>query len=235
MSSSQLFRAAAPFVPALAGAVLLAGCASGAARGNGLQAKSPTQIMVAAEAAAMAAASVHVAGSIVSDGKPISLNMELVSEKGGKGRVSLDGLGFRLIDVDGALYVNGGNAFYTSFAGATAARVLRGKWLKGAQSAAMAPLAALARLRSLLNITLASHGPLARASNATVEGRQAVALSDPVNDGTLYVAATGAPYPLEIVRHGGDAGRLVFDRWNQAVSLAVPTNAIDVKQLQSGL
>jgi hypothetical protein len=234
MSSSRLFRAAAPFVPALAGAVLLAGCASGASRANGLEAKSPIQIMAAAEAAARAAASVHVAGSIVSDGKPISLNMELVSEKGGKGRVSLDGLSFRLVDVDGAVYVNGSNAFYTRFAGATAARVLRGKWLKGAQSGAMAPLASLARLRSLLNTALASHGPLARASNATIEGQQAVAVSDPVDGGTLYVAATGAPYPLEILRHGASAGKLVFDRWNQAVSLAVPTNAIDVKQLQSG-
>jgi hypothetical protein len=81
---------------------------------------------------------------------------------------------------------------------------------------------------------LASHGPLARASNATIEGQQAVGVSDPANGGTLYVAATGAPYPLEILRYGPGAGKLVFDRWNQAVSLTVPTNAIDVKQLQSG-
>jgi len=234
MSSSPLFRAAAPFVPALAGAVLLAGCASGASRANGLDAKSPTQIVAAAKAAARAAASVHVAGSIVSEGKPISLDMELVSEKGGKGRVSLDGLSFRLVDVDGAVYVNGSSTFYTRFAGATAARVLRGKWLKGPQTGAIAPLASLARLRSLLNTALASHSPLARASNATIEGQRAVGVSDPVNGGTLYVAATGAPYPLEILRHGDVAGKLVFNRWNQAVSLTVPTNAIDVKQLQSG-
>src|ERR1700689_5088112 len=179
MSSSPLVRAAAPFVSALAGAVLLAGCAGGASRANGLQAKSPTQIMAATEAAAMTAASVHVAGSIVSDGRPISLNMELVSEKGGKGHVSLDGLSFRLLDVDGALFVNGSNAFYTRFVGATGARVLRGKWLKGAQTGAMAPLASLARLRSLLNTALASHGRLARASNATIEGHQAGGGSGP--------------------------------------------------------
>jgi hypothetical protein len=234
MSWGPSFRAAASFAPALAGVVLLAGCGSGANRTNGMQAQTPTQIVAAAKAAARAAASVHVAGSIVSDGKPISLNMELVSEKGGKGRVSLDGLSFRLVDVDGAVYVNGSSAFYTRFAGVTAARVLRGKWLKGPQSGALASLASLARLRSLLSTALASHGRLARVTDATVEGQRAIGVSDPVNGGTLYVAATGAPYPLEIVRHGFGAGKLVFDRWNQAVSLAVPTNAIDVKQLQSG-
>jgi hypothetical protein len=234
MSWGPLFRAAASFVLALTGAVLLAGCGSGAVRTNGIEAETPTQIVAAAKAAAGAAASVHVAGSIVSHGKPISLNMELVSEKGGKGHMSLDGLSFSLVDVDGALYVNGSSTFYTRFAGVTAARVLRGKWLKGPQSGAMAPLASLARLRSLLSTALAAHGPLARTSNASVEGQQAVGVSDPVNGGTLYVAATGAPYPLEIVRRGVGAGKLVFDRWNQAVSLAVPTNAIDLKQLQSG-
>jgi hypothetical protein len=231
---SRLPPVAAAFVPALACVALLSGCADGASSPNGVAAKTPAQIVAAARATAARAASVHVAGSIVSEGKPISLNMELVSEKGGKGRVSLDGLSFRLIDVDNAVYVSGSSAFYAHFAGTGAARVLRGKWLKGAQSGAMASLASLARLRSLLNTALASHGQLVRAANATVEGQQAVGVSDPVNGGTLYVAATGAPYPLEIVKRGSGAGKLVFDRWNQAVSLAVPTNAIDVKQLQSG-
>ncbi len=234
MRSRSVPRAAVSLVPALALAVLLAGCAGSASSANGLAAETPSQIVVAAKAAAAAAASVHVAGSIVSEGKPISLNMELVSDKGGKGRVSLDGLSFSLVDVDNAVYVNGSSAFYARFAGANAARVLRGKWLKGAQSGAMASLVSLARLRGLLNTVLAGHGLLSRAASATVDGQPAVGVSDRANGGTLYVAARGAAYPLEIVKHGVSSGKLVFDRWNQPVALAVPTDAINIKQLQTG-
>ena len=57
-------------------------------------------------------------------------------------------------------------------------------------------------------------------------------MSDAAGGGTLYVASTGTPYPLEIVERGGE--RLVFDRWNQPVTLAVPPDALDIHQLQSG-
>ncbi|MGO9320323.1 MAG: hypothetical protein ACLQBY_05925 [Solirubrobacteraceae bacterium] len=220
-------------VAAFVSAALLAGC-GGAPSGNGVASKTPAQIVAAAKAAAVSAASVHVAGSIVSEGKPISLNMELVAEKGGKGRVALDGLSFRLIDVDDAVYINGSTAFYTRFAGVTAARVMRGKWLKGAETGALQPLASLTRLRSLLNGTLAGHGTLSRGPNASVDGQPAVGVSDTAIGGTLYVAGTGAPYPLEIVKRGIGGGKIVFDQWNQPVSLSVPANAININQLQSG-
>jgi len=228
----RLSPSASPLALALASAALLAGCAGAGASGNGLTADSPAQIVAAAQAAASAAASVRVSGSIVSEGKPISINMELVARQGGQGRVVLKGIRFRLVGVDGAVYVSGSTAFYTRFAGAAAARVMRGKWLKGAQSGAFRSLASLTRLGSLLGSALSDHGPLSRAAGATVEGRRAVAVSDAPRGGTLYVASTGTPYPLEIVERGG--GRLVFARWNQAVTLSVPTDAINIHQLQSG-
>jgi hypothetical protein len=223
-------RAAVPI--ALASAALLAGCAGGASSEHGIAAKTPAQIVALANAAAAGGASVHVAGSILSEGKPISLNMELVAGQGGQGRVSLDGISFRLVGVDDAVYVSGDTAFYTRFAGAAAARVMRGKWLKGAQAGALRSLASLTRLGSLLRSALSSHGPLARAADATVAGQRAVAVRDTARGGTLYVASSGTPYPLEIVGRDGD--RLVFDRWNQAVTLSVPVDAIDIRQLQSG-
>jgi len=215
---------------ALASCAALVGC-GGATSGNGVASKTPAQIVAAAKQAAAGAASVHIAGSIVSEGKPISLNMELVADKGGQGRVALDGLSFRLVDVDRTVYVSGSDAFYTRFAGASAARVLRGRWLKGHEVGALAPLASLAHLRSLLNGVLAGHGALLRAPRASVGGRQAVGVSDAAGGGTLYVAATGTPYPLEIVKRGA---KIVFDRWNQPVTLSVPADAISIDQLQSG-
>ena len=48
----------------------------------------------------------------------------------------------------------------------------------------------------------------------------------------MYVARTGTPYPLEIVKRG--AGKLVFDHWNQPVSLMAPASPININQLQTG-
>ncbi|HSZ15337.1 MAG TPA: hypothetical protein VK790_14980 [Solirubrobacteraceae bacterium] len=150
------------------------------------------------------------------------------------GHVALGGVGFSIVGVDRAVFVSGGTAFFTSLAGATAARIMRGKWLKGAETGVLAPFAWLTRMRTLLGSALAPHGTLSRAPATTVEGRPALAVSDGADGGTLYVASTGTPYPLELVRRGAAAGKLVFDRWNQPVELSVPANAINVKQLQSG-
>jgi hypothetical protein len=227
--------ASLPVLLSVFAAVLLAGCGSTSSAGNGLASKTPAQILAAAKSAAAGAASVHVAGSIVSEGKPISIDMELVGENGvgdngGKGRLTVGGLGIQLIEVDRAVYVKGSSAFYTHFAGATAARVLKDKWLKGsAERGPLASLASLADLGKLIDSTLEDHGTLVRKASSTVGAQRAVGVSDASNDGTLYVAATGTPYPLAIVK--SDAGRIVFDRWNKQVSLAAPANAINVNQL----
>ena len=46
--------------------------------------------------------------------------------------------------------------------------------------------------------------------------------------GTLYVASTGKPYPVEVFKGGSDGDRVDFDRFNQAVKLSPPTNTIDL-------
>ena len=124
-------RARTRTLPALALAPALAGCASSSPAGNGVASNSPSRIVARATAAATAAESVHVAGSILSEGKPISLNMELDAEKGGKGRLTLGNLSVDVVNVDRAIYLKAGPAFYSRFAGPAAARVLQAKWLRG--------------------------------------------------------------------------------------------------------
>jgi hypothetical protein len=236
------FRFAFPSISALVLAVVaLVGCGSAGPQGDGVASKTPAAILAAAKSAAAAAATVHVAGSILSEGKPISLNMELVGsngvgDNGGRGRLTLGGLGIELIAIDKSVYVKGNDAFYTHFAGATAARLLHGKWLKG--SAAHGPLASFASLADLgkvIDSTLQDHGPLASVGTTTVDGQRAVGVTDAAKDGTLYVATSGAPYPLAIVKSGGGAGagEIVFDRWNKPVTLTPPTDSINVSQLRS--
>jgi hypothetical protein len=230
-------RARTRTLPALALAPVLAGCASSSPAGNGVASNSPTRIVARATAAATAAESVHVAGSILSEGKPISLNMELDAEKGGKGRLTLGNLSVDVVNVDRAVYLKAGPAFYSRFVGPAAARVLQAKWLRGSSvSGPLASFTSLTEVRKLLSSTLAAHGALARGATTTIDGEPAVGVTDTAGGGTLYVASTGTPYPLEIVKRGSDAStlKLVFDGWNQPVALAVPPNPLDIHQLQSG-
>ena len=64
-----------------------------------------------------------------------------------------------------------------------------------------------------------------------MRGHKVIAVNDKSNGGTLYVATTGKPYPIEIVKSGSDGGRVEFDRFNQPVTLTPPANAIDVSKL----
>jgi hypothetical protein len=217
-------------------AALLAGCGgSSSSSGNGVAAKSPEQIVAAAKSAASGAASVHIAGSIVSENKPISLNMELVARKGAKGRITLEGLPIDVVEVEHAFYLNGSAAFYRHIGGGAAAQLLEGKWLKApASSGEFSSLAQLTDLSTLINGVLGSHGSLSSAGTTTVAGQKVVGVKDASTGGVLYVAATGTPYPVQIVKTSGGTGRLVFDRWNQSVTLQAPANAINITQLQNG-
>lgn len=226
-------RHARLIAPALI-AVLLAGCGSSSPASNGLATKSPQQIVTAAKDAAAAAATAHVAGSILSAGKPITLNMELVAGKGGKGSIALDGLAVQVIEVDNAIYVRGSEAFYRRVAGDAAAKLLQGKWLKApADTGSFASLASLTDLSSLIDATLSAHGELTNAGTSTLGGQQVVGVTDSSKEGTLYVAGTGTPYPVAIVKTG-DGGRIAFNRWNQPVTLNAPTNALNINQLENG-
>ena len=161
--------------------------------------------------------------------------MELVAGKGAKGHIALEGLGIDVITVERAFYLNGSTAFYRHIAGSTAAQLLQGKWLKApAASGEFASLAQLTNLGKLIDSTLASHGKLESAGATTVSGRKAVGVKDATKGGTLYVAATGTPYPLEIVKTGSGSGRIAFDRWNRPVTITPPANAINISQLQNG-
>jgi hypothetical protein len=219
--------------------LLLAGCGSSSSAsstpGNGVSAKTPDQIVEAAKAAAAAAVSAHVAGSIVSEGKPISIDMELLAGKGGKGEIKLEGLSVQIVEVDKAVYMNGSEAFYAHLAGTEAAKLLQGKWLKAPTSSGdFASFSSLTDLKKLVGGTLAAHGKLKAAGSATVEGQPAVGVTDSGAEGTLYVASTGTPYPLEIVKHGASGGKVVFNRWNKPVTLTPPANWININRLKSG-
>ena len=87
-------------------------------------------------------------------------------------------------------------------------------------------------MQKLFSQLLSSHGKLAKGKTTTVRGQQVVAVNDTTNGGTLYVATTGKPYPIEISKTGSTGGQLVFDHFNQPVTLTAPAGAIDISKLQ---
>ena len=215
-------------------AAAIAGCGGSSSSGNGVADKTPAEILAATKAASDAATSVHVSGSIVSDKSPITLDMNLLANKGGRGKLSESGLAFELIQVSGTVYIKGSAEFYKHIGGTAAAQLLQGKWLKAPSSDAnFASLSQLTDLRQLVDQTLASHGSLKKAGTTTVNGQKVVGITDTTKGGTLYIATTGKPYPIEISKGGSGGGKISFDRWNSTVTLAAPANAIDVAQLQS--
>jgi hypothetical protein len=214
--------------------VVSAICACGGASDNGVASKSADAILTAATGAVAGVKSVHVSGSVVSGGSPITLDLDLVSGKGGRGKMSESGLSFQLVDVGQFVYINGSPTFWRHFGGAAAAQLFLGKWLKApASTGSLASLASLTNVNRLLSTLLSSHGTLSKGTTTTVNGQHVVAVKDTTNGGTLYVATTGKPYPVEILNTGAQGGHLVFDHYDEPVSLTAPPNAIDISQLQS--
>jgi hypothetical protein len=227
------YMTAAPLALAVL-ALLLSGCGGSSSSGNGVADKSPSEIVAATKRAADAASTVHVSGSIVSNGSPITLDMSLLAGKGGRGQLSENGLAFELIQTGGTVYIKGSAAFYKHIGGTAAAQLLQGKWLKApASSREFASLSQLTDLRQLVDQTLANHGSLSKADTRTIAGQTVVGVTDKTKGGTLYIATTGKPYPIQISKSGSGGGTITFDRWNKPVTVAAPANAIDVAQLQS--
>ncbi len=215
--------------------VLLCSCGSSAPASNGLASQAPTRILESAQAAAYAATSAHVSGSLTSDGAKITLDLDLLAGKGGRGQLAENGLSFELIETGGYVYIKGSPAFYAHIAGPATAQLFLGKWLQApAGSGNFASLASLTNLHSLIETTLAGHGSLGKGAPTNVDGQDVITLSDASQGGTLYVASRGKPFPIEVLKQGSRGGEIVFDHWDEPVSLAAPANAVDLTKLGSG-
>ena len=217
----------------VASVVLLAGCGSSAAKSNGEAQKTAKQVAADALDAAVSASAVHVAGAIVSSGTNLTLDLRIVKNKGGTGTMSEQGLKFQLIRVGGKAYIKGSDAFYKKFAGAGVAALLHDKWLEGsATTGNLASLTSLTDIARLFNGALGSHGTLKNDGETTYKGQKVVAIEDTAKGGTLYVAATGTPYPVAIVSpNNGKTGSITFDEWNKSVGISAPKGAIDIGSL----
>ncbi len=221
-------------------AALLAGCGGSGGSGtksspsNGEASKSATQVLADAKTAAADATSVRLSGTITSGGQEISVDITIAGGKGAKGSMTVGGAGVSLVVVGGKAYIKASDAFYKEFAGASSAaaiQLLHGKWLVGsAASGQLKSLAAFTSVDQLFSQVVSSGGTLVNKGETTYQGQKAVAIYSKTKNGTLYVAATGTPYPVALVGTGSDKGSIAFGDWNANVSITAPSGAIDISQ-----
>lgn len=226
----------------LAVVFLAAGCGGGAGGSSsgrhqsGEATKPATQVVQDAAKAAEAARFVHMSGQITSSGKRVGLDLSLVRGKGATGTFTLHGAKFELVAIGNAAYLRGGRDFWNQFSQKSGVgQLLAGRWLKfPANSAQLTAFTGQANAEKFFH-QLTVHGKLENRGTTTYKGQSVVAIYEPKKKSTLYVAASGAPYPVAYVKtKRATAGNLMFDRWNQSVTLKAPRGALDISKLSSG-
>lgn len=214
---------------ALLAVVAVAGCGGGA-KSNGEAKKTAEQVIADAQSAAAAATFVHVVGQGADNGSPLKLDLWVGNGKA-KGHLEEAGLGFDVIRIGDVVYIRGGSAFLTKFAGAGAAALLHDKWLKGsATTGQLASLASLTDKKQFFDGVLGQHGKVENRGETNYHGTKAVEIHDTTQGGSLFVAATGTPYPVAL-EGGKQQGNITFDEWNAGETIEAPKGAVDLSSL----
>jgi len=217
--------------------LFVAGCGGGGSSGSnggssGEATKSANQVVKDAVDAAEAASSVHMSGQVADSGETIGVDLSLVRDKGATGSATVRGAKVDVVLVGDSGYLRGGADFWKQVPQAGfVAPLLADKWLKiPADNAQLASFVGLANGNKLFN-RLKAHGKLTNRGATTYKGQSVVAIYDPKEHTTLYVAATGTPYPAGLVKtKQPKAGALTFDDWNKSVTLTAPKGALDLSQ-----
>ena len=208
---------------------LLAGCGGGET-GEREAAKSPSQILKDAQRVVRTARSVHMAGHGLAQGQAANLDLSLVRGPEATGKLMLFGGSVQLVRARDSVYMRGDRRFWRHF-GSNRAKLalLTDRWVEAPASVpALRGIASFTEISGLSSM-LAEHRKVISEGVRTFRGRKVVALRDATEGGTLYLRATGTPYPVAIV--GGERGHsetVVFDRWNQHVVVRAPKNALSL-------
>ncbi|GAA1589914.1 hypothetical protein [Streptomyces globosus] len=218
--AARLRRAAVAGVVFAGLAVAGTGCGADPDEGtNGVGKLSAGQIEGKAKAAAGAASSVHLSGTLVSSGKTFTLDMRL-GKDGGSGEVKSKEDTFQLLRVGDQLYLKASAAFWGT---SEAAGKLGDKYVKVPESdPTYKQFRGFTDMHVLLDGLLGLDGKLAKGEYTKVGSTRAVQVTaDQGKGGKLAVSLEGTPYPLRMERAGG-AGTVDLNEWGQPVQLDPP-------------
>jgi hypothetical protein len=210
-----------------------AGALDARAATKSITSQSPSAILSASISAIDGVSTVHVAGSGVSNGTSLSLDLQLAAGKGGDGTVALGGLSFQFVVIGNEGYFKASAAFWKRYTNAAIAQLVENRWFKAPADGDFASFAEFANIHELFSGLLGSHGTLAKGQLTTVRAQRVIPVVDTTQGGTLYVAATGKPYPVEIA-NSRQHGVIVIDNIDQPASLIAPSGAINLSQVEKG-
>ncbi len=214
---------------------LVAGCGGSGAKSNGVAEKTADQIVADAQNAIDDATAVHVKGAGTSGGSPLELDLHLVAGKGGAGTLAVGGLRFEIVRIGDRAYFKGDDAFWRQFGGTAAVQLFHGRWLVApADTGDLSSFTPLTDIEQLFKALLGDHGTLQKGEETTVgtDDAPVIAVVRTSSGGTLYVATTGKPYPLQVEGGKDSPGSITFDEWDKPIELTAPKDAIDFSKLQ---
>ncbi|MFF0345719.1 hypothetical protein [Kribbella sp. NPDC004875] len=210
-----------------------AGKPPGSTPADSIAGLSVGKILARTQAAAKAASSVRMKGSLADGSDRIVLDIRL-GRTGGQGTMSMNGAPFSLIVLDRTAYLKLSEKFWRAQipskadADAVISRV-GGRWIRTSLSDKdLGELAAFASKPAFFDTLFEPTGTPRKTAPRTVDGVPAIGLRD--TDGTLWVdAATARPLRLE----SGGADALTFSEYNRAATPKAPPadQVIDGKAL----
>lgn len=223
-------------VGALTGASLLGtpllAIPAGAASSNGETHKTANEILADARAASEKASTVRIVGQVAESGSVTKFNLVAGHAQGG-GTLTESGSTFDVVLHSPKVYLKADKATWTKLENAAVAGLLANRWLQTTTAnKEFVDLVQLVDIRGLIS-QLSPSGKLVKGATTTFDGQSAIPLEDRGQaQGTLYVAATGAPYILGLVGSGADKGTLRFDKYGSAAVPKAPSGSLNLDQLE---
>jgi hypothetical protein len=219
--------------------VAMAGCGSS---DNGVAGKSASEILQAARTAAQNAKSVHVVSSAkTARGGSLTLDASLAKDQG-HANVSFLGFSLQAIRSGDTIYVKGNELFAARLSAVLGVKVPASTWIKGPAKGTLGHTAgSFTNITTELPLMLAGTGKVTKSTKVEIDGQPTITLklSRKLYSGNLYVATTGQPYPLKLLKTGpgdtpgfSETGQTTFTNWNDPVTVTAPAHAVDISQLQ---
>ncbi len=182
--------------------VALTGCGSStgsassstSASSNGVADLTADEILVKTAAAAKGQTSVHIAGEGTTNGQPFGIDMKLSKDAGGTGTITIGTDTLQVIYVDGAVYLKGDSAYWTSRANAATATLIGDRWVKApATDESFASFAQIGDFTIAVENLLKPDSAITKGEPADVDGQPAIPLVS--TDGKLWVATPASRSP----------------------------------------
>jgi hypothetical protein len=199
---------------------------------NAVPGASASQAVALASSAVSTAGSVHVATTFHVSSQTVTYTNDTAASSGEQVITSSGGAQVSAIVVHNVAYVRANQLALTGLfqAPSAMARQYANRWLSFGQSEqAFSQIAQTLTLHSLIQQIMPTN-PLHKLAESTLEGRSVVGIRGPLpggTSGTLFIAATGAPLPVEELTTSNNITALsTFGGWGEAINIKPPLDSI---------